>query len=165
MKKNIENLPAVTIYTDGACSGNPGEGGWAAYLEYRQPGGALYTKKISGYNAMTTNNIMELTAVVKGLEMLKIPASVRLHSDSAYVVNALNKNWLQNWQSNGWINAAGKSVANRELWEGLAKLITTHAVEFVKVKGHSDNEYNNLCDALARKAIADKKGVGKPNSQ
>lgn len=153
-------MTVVDIYTDGACSGNPGEGGWAAYLSSVLPSGALHEKKISGYDPQTTNNIMELTAVIRGLEMLKVPARVKLFSDSAYVVNALNRNWLDNWASNGWKTSENKPVANRELWEKLKALLEVHSVQFVKVKGHADNKFNNLCDKLARKAITDKEGSG-----
>lgn len=134
----------VTIYTDGACSGNPGPGGYAAILI---AGG--YEKELSGGEKSTTNNRMELMAVIKGLEALKCRCNVSIYSDSAYVVNAFNNNWIYSWQKNNWINSAKSPVANRDLWEKLLELKGKHNVTFIKVKGHSDNEYNNRCDKLA----------------
>ncbi len=141
-------MKKVTIYTDGACSGNPGPGGWGAILMYED-----VKKEISGGQKETTNNVMEITAVIEGLKLLKYPCEVDLYSDSAYVVNAFNQKWIANWKKNGWKNAQKESVKNRELWEELDYLTTVHKVSFIKVKGHSDNEYNNRCDELARKAI------------
>ena len=134
----------VTIYTDGACSGNPGPGGWAAILSMNQ-----LKKELSGAEKETTNNRMELTAAIMALSALKKPCRVELFSDSAYLVNAFNNNWIKNWQKNGWRNSQKKTVENKDLWEKLIKLTTNHEVTFVKVKGHADNEWNNLCDKLA----------------
>lgn len=138
----------VEIYTDGACSKNPGPGGWAAILLYLE-----HEKEISGGEAATTNNRMELMAAIEGLKALKRPCDVTLYSDSAYMCNGFQKNWILGWQKNGWQTTAKKQVENRELWEALLELSKTHSIEWIKVKGHSDNEYNNRCDALARKAI------------
>ena len=140
----------VIIYTDGACSGNPGKGGWGTLLMYGQS-----TKEISGYDPATTNNRMELMAAIRGLESLKEPCRVELYSDSAYLVNALNEGWLARWVKNGWKTAAKKPVENVDLWQDILKLIRLHRVTFHKVKGHSDNPYNNRCDELARMAIKD----------
>ncbi len=140
----------VIIYTDGACSGNPGKGGWGTLLMYGQS-----AKEISGYDPATTNNRMELMAAIRGLESLKEPCRVELYSDSAYLVNALNEGWLARWVKNGWKTAAKKPVENVDLWQDILKLIRLHRVTFHKVKGHSDNPYNNRCDELARMAIKD----------
>lgn len=141
-------MEKVIIYTDGACSGNPGPGGWGAILMYHEN-----KKEISGGQKDTTNNIMELTAVIEGLKALKFPCEVELYSDSAYVVNAFDKGWIYNWVKNNWKTAGKESVKNQELWQELYELTKTHKVKFHKVKGHSDNEYNNRCDELARNAI------------
>jgi len=140
----------IIIYTDGACSGNPGKGGWGALLMY---GGTR--KEISGYAPATTNNRMEMMAAIKALEALKEPCHVDLYSDSAYLVNAMNEGWLKRWQKNGWKTAAKKPVENIDLWQEIVKLTTLHRVSFHKVKGHSDNPHNNRCDELARLAIKD----------
>lgn len=137
-------MKEIDLYTDGACSGNPGIGGWAALLIYNGK-----QKEISGGEIETTNNRMELTAVIKGLEALKEKCKVVIHSDSAYVVNAINNNWLINWQLNGWKTSSKDEVLNRDLWEQLLELLSIHSSTFVKVKGHSTNELNNLCDKLA----------------
>jgi len=142
-------MKEVTIYTDGACSGNPGPGGWGAVLIYRD-----IRKEISGAEASTTNNRMELTAAVEALSRLKEPCRVKLHSDSAYLVNGLQQGWLDRWVRTGWRNSRGQPVENRDLWERLHALLNIHEVEFVKVKGHADDELNNYCDRLAREAIA-----------
>ena len=134
----------VILYTDGACSGNPGPGGYAAILIYKG-----MEKEISGGEPNTTNNKMEIMAVVKGLEMLKEPCNVTIYSDSAYVVNSIEMGWIFNWQKNNWKKKDKSSVKNIELWEEMLKLLKIHNVKFVKVKGHSDNEYNNRCDKLA----------------
>ena len=141
-------MERVTIYTDGACSGNPGPGGWGAILMYKG-----VKKEISGGNKQTTNNIMELTAVIEGLKMLKFPCEVDLYSDSAYVVNAFEQKWIFGWLKKNWRTASGDPVKNKELWEELYDLTKVHTVNFIKVKGHSDNEYNNRCDELARGEI------------
>lgn len=139
----------VTIYTDGACSGNPGAGGWGAVLMFGE-----YKKEISGFEPNTTNNKMELTAVIKALQMLKKKCNVKLYSDSAYVVNSISQKWLDNWKSNGWRGADKKPVKNIDLWQTLDELLSKHQVTFIKVKGHADNEFNNRCDALATGEIA-----------
>ena len=141
-------MEEVTIYTDGACSGNPGPGGWGTILMYNEN-----KKEISGGKDNTTNNVMELTAVIEGLKLLKFPCKVKLYSDSAYVVNAFNQKWIYGWLKNGWKNASKEPVKNNELWQELYELTKIHEVEFIKVKGHADNEYNNRCDELARNAI------------
>lgn len=141
-------MKQITIYTDGACSGNPGDGGYGAILMYGD-----YVKEISGGERNTTNNRMEMKAVIEALKMLKEPCEVEVYSDSAYVVNAFNENWIENWRTRNWRKSDGKAVLNVELWQALIKLTNKHSVKFVKVKGHSDNEYNNRCDELARGAI------------
>lgn len=141
-------MEEVIIYTDGACSGNPGPGGWGCVLMYKDN-----KKEISGGKENTTNNVMELTAVIEGLKLLKFSCKVKLYSDSAYVVNAFQQKWIYGWLKNGWKNASKEPVKNKELWEELYALTKTHEVEFIKVKGHADNEYNNRCDELARNAI------------
>ena len=138
-------MEEIIIYTDGACSGNPGPGGWGAILMY-----GSNKKEISGGNANTTNNIMELTAVIEALKQLKRPCLVSLYSDSAYVINAFQQNWIDNWIKNNWKNASKEPVKNQELWQELYSLTQIHHVTFHKVKGHSDNPFNNRCDELAR---------------
>ena len=138
----------VIIYTDGACSGNPGPGGWGAILMYK---GAK--KEISGGKKDTTNNIMEITAVIEGLKQLKKQSEVQVYSDSSYVVNTFKQGWIYNWMKKGWRTASGEPVKNKELWQELYNLTQIHKVEFIKVKGHSDNEFNNRCDEMAREAI------------
>ena len=138
----------VTIYTDGACSGNPGPGGWGAILMYED-----IKKEISGAKENTTNNIMEITAVLEALKLLKMECEVKVYSDSAYVVNAFNQGWIENWKKNNWRTAGKDPVKNKELWVELYELTQKHKVEFIKVKGHSDNEFNNRCDYLATSAI------------
>lgn len=147
-----ETSESIVIYTDGACSGNPGPGGWGAVL---MKGTAI--REISGGERHTTNNRMELMATIEALEALKRPSAVRLHTDSAYIVNAFKNAWLRNWQRNGWLTAAKKPVENRDLWERLLELTRRHKVEWVKVKGHSDDEWNNRCDELARAQAAAQK--------
>lgn len=135
----------VTIYTDGACSGNPGKGGWGSILIYGD-----VVKELSGGEDNTTNNRMELKAVIEALKALKSPCDVEIYSDSAYVVNAFTQKWIDNWIKNNWKTADKKSVKNVDLWQELLVLIKTHNVTFKKVKGHSDNELNERCDALAK---------------
>ena len=141
-------MEKVTIYTDGACSGNPGPGGWGAILMHNEN-----KKELSGGIKDTTNNIMEITAVLEALKALKFPCEVDIYSDSAYVVNCFNQGWIYNWLKKGWKTASGENVKNKELWEELYNLTKVHNVTFHKVKGHADNEYNNRCDELARTAI------------
>ncbi|TCD48736.1 ribonuclease HI [Chlorobium sp. N1] len=138
----------ITIYTDGACSGNPGKGGWGAMLMY---GSAV--RELSGHSPATTNNRMELTAAIEALRALKEPCTVDLYSDSSYVVNAFREGWLDRWQRNSWKTAAKKNVENTDLWKEILEQTARHRVTFHKVKGHSDNPYNNRCDELARQAI------------
>ena len=141
-------MEKVIIYTDGACSGNPGPGGWGTILMYKE-----HKKELFGGCKNTTNNIMEITAVLEGLKALKTACEVEIYSDSAYVVNAFNSHWIDSWKKNGWKNAQKEEVKNKELWQELDVLVEKYKVKFIKVKGHSDNEYNNRCDELARNAI------------
>lgn len=141
-------LPIVDIYTDGACSGNPGPGGWAALLQYNGK-----EKELSGADRATTNNRMEMTAVIRALQELKKPCHVRLHSDSAIIINAMTQGWIENWQAKGWRKADKKPVENRELWEEMLAAMHQHHVEWIKVKAHADNVRNNRVDALAVAAI------------
>ena len=134
----------VELFTDGACSGNPGKGGWGAILRYMG-----HEKEISGGEMETTNNRMELTAVIRGLSMLKEPCSVRLTSDSKYVIDAVTKGWVYGWQRNGWRKADKKPALNVDLWEQLLPLLERHQVEFVWVKGHQGHPENERCDQLA----------------
>lgn len=137
-------MKKVTIYTDGACSGNPGAGGWSAILVYN-----TNEKEISGGESETTNNRMELTAVISGLEALKEACEVELISDSKYVTDAINKGWLTSWQTKNWRKADGKPVLNVDLWTRLIKELDRHNVTFNWVKGHDGHNYNERCDALA----------------
>ena len=141
-------MEKVIIYTDGACSGNPGPGGWGTILMYGDN-----KKEISGGKKNTTNNVMEVTAVIEGLKLLKYPCEVDLYSDSAYVVNCFKQGWIYNWIKNNWKTSGNQSVKNKELWQELYELTKIHKVNFIKVKGHSDNVYNNRCDELARNEI------------
>ena len=140
----------IQIYTDGACSGNPGPGGWGAILSFQGR-----TKELSGHMANTTNNRMELFAVISALGALKEPCIVEVYSDSTYVVNAFLQNWIVNWQKNGWMNASKKPVENSDLWKLLLQImrVKKHDVTFHKVKGHADHPENNRCDELAKAAI------------
>jgi ribonuclease HI len=137
-------MKTVTLYTDGACSGNPGPGGWGAILLYNG-----HEKEMSGGEEHTTNNRMELTAVIRGLEALKQPCIVELYSDSKYVIDALEKGWAVGWRKRGWVKSDKKPALNPDLWERLLNLCEVHQVRFHWVKGHADNPYNNRCDALA----------------
>lgn len=141
-------MKSVELYTDGACSGNPGAGGYGAILLYNG-----IEKEISGGELSTTNNRMEIYAVIAGLKCLKERCFVTVYSDSAYTVNAFNAGWIYSWLKNDWKKSDGKNVLNSELWQELYTLTKMHEVRFVKVKGHADNLYNNRCDALARQAI------------
>lgn len=142
-------MKKIDIYTDGACSGNPGPGGWGAILMYND-----YKKEISGYSPETTNNVMEMTAVVEALKLLKEECEITIYSDSAYVVNAFLQKWIKGWIANGWKTSNKKEVKNKELWQEMLDLLNKHNYKFIKVKGHSDNEYNNRCDFLATSEIA-----------
>lgn len=137
-------MKEVTIYTDGACSGNPGPGGWGAILSFHG-----VEKEISGGEAETTNNRMELTAVIEALACLKEPCKVDLYSDSTYVINALEKGWVYGWKKRGWIKSDKKPALNVDLWERLLPLIATHDMTYHWVKGHASNPKNNRCDELA----------------
>ena len=137
-------MKEVQIYTDGACSGNPGPGGWGAILVF---GGR--EKELSGGERQTTNNRMELTAVISALEALREPCAVELYSDSKYVIDALSKGWAESWRKKNWIKSDKKPALNPDLWERLLDLTAVHTMRYHWVKGHADNEYNNRCDALA----------------
>ena len=137
-------MKTVTIYTDGACSGNPGPGGWGAILEWNG-----IEKEISGGASDTTNNRMELTGVIEALSLLKEPCVVELYSDSKYVIDALSKGWVYGWQKKGWVKSDKKPAQNVDLWERLLPLIARHEVRYHWVKGHVSNAKNNRCDELA----------------
>ena len=144
-------MKKIILYTDGACRGNGKEntiGGYGIVLIYKD-----VKKEIKTACKNTTNNIMELTAVVQGLTLLKEPCDVKVYSDSAYVVNAIKNKWIDSWLKNGWKTANKTPVKNKQLWEELLKLLEVHKVQFIKVKGHSDNELNNRCDELANEAM------------
>ena len=145
-------MKKVEIYTDGACSGNPGAGGWGAVLIYNNK-----EKEISGFCDNTTNNRMEQTAVIEALKLLKENCEINIYSDSAYVCNAFNNGWIENWILNNWKTSSKKAVLNVDLWEELLELLKNHKYTFIKVKGHADNEYNNRCDKLATGEIAKNK--------
>lgn len=134
----------VEIYTDGACSGNPGPGGWGAVLIYNG-----VEKQLSGSEKETTNNRMELSAVITALKALKEPCNVTLTTDSKYVCDAINKGWLNSWEKNSWKKADKKPVLNIDLWQELLPLLDKHRVEFIWVKGHNGHKYNEICDKLA----------------
>ena len=137
-------MKTVEIYSDGACSGNPGPGGWGAVLRYKG-----VEKELSGGEKDTTNNRMELTAVIKALEALKERCSVTLYTDSKYVSDAFNQGWIYGWLKKDWKKSDGKPVLNKELWQRLYELWKQHDITLVWVKGHADNAYNNRCDELA----------------
>ena len=137
-------MKTVTLYTDGACSGNPGPGGWGAILAYQGN-----EKELSGGESSTTNNRMELTAVIEGLSALKEPCIVELYSDSKYVIDGLQKGWAEGWRKRGWVKSDKKPALNPDLWETLLNLTKTHQMRYHWVKGHADNPKNNRCDELA----------------
>ena len=137
-------MKTVTLYTDGACSGNPGPGGWGAILCYGE-----HELSLSGGEAHTTNNRMELTAVIEGLKKLKEPCIVELYSDSKYVIDALSKGWAWGWKKKGWVKSDKKPALNPDLWDVLLALTQKHELQYHWVKGHADNAYNNRCDAMA----------------
>lgn len=137
-------MKSVTVYTDGACSGNPGPGGWAAVLMYGE-----HKRELSGGAASTTNNRMEMTAIISALSALKEPCIVELYSDSRYVLDALEKGWAVRWRRNGWKRNKSEAALNPDLWETLLNLTERHDVRCHWVRGHADNPYNNRCDALA----------------
>jgi len=142
-----EKRPEVILYTDGACSGNPGPGGWGAILIHKGK-----EKELSGGERHTTNNRMEMRAVIEGLKALKKRCHVKIHSDSALIVNSFTKGWIENWQKKGWIKADKKPVENRDLWEEMLETMSPHSVKWIKVKGHSNNKLNNRADRLAVEA-------------
>ena len=141
-------MKQVEVYTDGACSGNPGPGGWGAVLRYRFDG-KVYEKELSGGDASTTNNRMELTAVIQALSLLKEPCIVDLWSDSKYVIDGLEKGWAKGWKARGWKKADKKPALNPDLWDRLLALTEVHSIRYHWVKGHAENAYNNRCDELA----------------
>lgn len=141
-------MKKVDMYTDGACSFNPGPGGYGIVLIYNG-----VEKQFSGFDENTTNNRMEITAVIEGLKKLKEPCDVTIYTDSAYTMNAFDLGWLDDWQKNNWKNKQKKDVLNKDLWQELLKQMSRHKISWVKVKGHSDNKYNNLCDKLARAEV------------
>ncbi len=145
-----EKLLNVDLYTDGACSGNPGAGGWGYVLKCKNK-----EKQESGFVPNTTNNQMELTAVIEGVKAINKPCNLTIYTDSTYVHNAFSENWIDNWISNNFINSRKKEVANKDLWIELLDALKIHNYKFVKVKGHSNNVYNNICDKLATTAIKD----------
>ncbi len=147
-------MKQVEIYTDGACSGNPGAGGWGAVLIYGE-----HKIEMSGFESATTNNKMELTAALEALKKLKEPCSVNLYSDSAYLINAFTQGWVDKWIKTGWKRGKNEEVKNVELWKELVSLSDYHRIKWIKVKGHADNEMNNRCDKLATDEI--KKAAGK----
>lgn len=146
-------MKEIDIYTDGACSGNPGPGGWGVVLIYQEN-----KKELSGYQPETTNNRMELFAAIQGLSALKESCVVNLYSDSSYLVNAFEKHWIEKWQRNGWKTSTKSPVENQDLWKLLLIHVRKHQVRFIKVKGHSDNQYNNRCDEMAVTAIKNGRG-------
>lgn len=148
MAEIAKQIKQVDVYTDGACSGNPGPGGWACILRF-----GAHEKELSGSMPHTTNNRMEVFAVISALGALKERCHVRVHSDSTYVVNAFQNGWLANWQRKGWKTADGKPVENQDLWRLMQIVVRKHEVEFVKVPGHADCPENNRCDELARGEI------------
>ena len=137
-------MKTVTLYTDGACSGNPGPGGWGAILEFMG-----HEKEMSGGEESTTNNRMELTAVIRGLQALKEPCTVELYSDSKYVIDGLQKGWAAGWRKRGWIKSDKKPALNPDLWGQLLDLTEKHTLHYHWVKGHAENEKNNRCDQMA----------------
>lgn len=147
-------MKQIEIYTDGACSGNPGPGGWAAILLYNE-----VSREISGYDPHTTNNRMELTAAIRALGALREACEVTLYSDSSYLINAFLQNWLASWQRSGWLKSDKKPVENQDLWQELLRLTRMHSVRWVKVKGHASNPLNNRCDELATGEIKKRRGA------
>ncbi len=143
-----QGLPQVEIFSDGACSGNPGPGGWGTILQFRT-NGKLHEKELSGGDPHTTNNRMELSAVIAGLEALKMPCAVTLTTDSRYVVDSITKGWVYGWKKKGWVKSDKKPALNVDLWEKLLPLLQKHQVNFVWVKGHAGHPENERCDALA----------------
>ena len=137
----------VIVYTDGACSGNPGPGGWGALLMWRGK-----KRELTGAEPNSTNNRMEMRAVIEALKALKRPCHVKIHSDSALIVNAFKQGWIENWKKRGWKKANKKPVENQDLWKEMLEAMNDHKVSWIKVKGHADNELNNRVDRLAVEA-------------
>jgi ribonuclease HI len=144
----MKNSETVEIYTDGACSGNPGPGGWAAVLLYKG-----IKKEISGFEENATNNRMELKAAIEALKALKSPCKVNLYSDSSYLINAFTEGWIKKWQKNNWFKSDKTPVENQDLWKELLEVSKPHQINWFKVRGHSNNKYNNLCDKIATNEI------------
>lgn len=149
-------MTEVVIYTDGACSGNPGPGGWGVVMRWQGKEKELY-----GFDPVTTNNRMELTAAIQALEALQRPTTVSLHTDSKYLLDGITK-WIPNWQRNGWKTAAKKPVKNEDLWRRLIEAMRPHQVDWVWVKGHAGDPGNERADALARRGIEEAAGVAQP---
>ena len=149
-------MTEVVIYTDGACSGNPGPGGWGAILRYHG-----HERELSGFEPSTTNNRMELMAAIRALEALRRPAKVSLHTDSLYLLNGITK-WVEGWQRNGWKTAAKKPVKNDDLWRRLTEAMRPHDVSWVWVRGHAGDPGNERADALARRGIEEAASVAAP---
>ncbi len=143
-----QTRPKVEIFSDGACSGNPGPGGWGTILRFRTKD-AVHEKELSGGEAHTTNNRMELSAVIAGLRALKMPCDVTLTTDSKYVVDSIQKGWVYSWKKKGWMKSDKKPALNVDLWEELLPLLAMHQVSFVWVKGHAGHPENERCDHLA----------------
>ena len=148
-------MKKVNVYTDGACRGNPGKGGWGAILEYKG-----IRREMSGGERETTNNRMELTAVIEALSALKEPCEVTLYSDSKYVIDGLSKGWARSWKKNGWKKSDNKRALNSDLWEKLLNLLSHHKSSFIWVKGHNGHPENEICDKLATDAIKNLKHTG-----
>ena len=142
-------LPQVKLFSDGACSGNPGPGGWGTILQFTDAAGKIHEKELSGGEAHTTNNRMELTGVISGLEALLMPCAVTVTTDSKYVVDSITKRWVYGWKRNGWVKSDKKPALNADLWEKLLPLLERHKVTFCWVKGHAGHPENERCDALA----------------
>lgn len=151
-KQQIDNLPHVIIYTDGACLGNPGPGGWAAVLKYKN-----ISKEIKGGEDFTTNNKMELTALIKGLEALNKKCKVDIYTDSKYIYDAINKRWIDKWKQNKWKTSSKTDVKNRELWEKLIELLNKHDATIHWIKGHNGQKENEQCDELAKQEAKKRK--------
>jgi ribonuclease HI len=149
-------MKKIIIYTDGACSGNPGPGGWGAILIYGEK-----EKEISGFKENTTNNQMELAAAIEALKCLKEDCEVEIYSDSAYLVNSFDKGWIYSWSKNGWKTASKDDVKNVDLWKMLYQLNSRHKIKWIKVKGHSDNQFNNRCDKIATDQIKNNTNLSK----
>lgn len=147
-------MKEVEIFTDGACSGNPGPGGWGAILRYKST-----EKELSGFESKTTNNRMELTALIKALEMLKVPCKVKAFSDSKYLCDSILLGWAEKWQKNNWIKSNKKAAINIDLWGKLLKLLKIHDVNLVWVKGHAGHPENERCDKLATSEIEKHKNL------